>query len=153
MKGMKIISLVAVLGCLCVFSGCASSGAIGTLPQIQDVNSAGDVFVIRESSIVGAAMSYVVTVDGNDIFEIGSGQYTKFKLNQGRYNIGVKCFGGWTPSTKEESVQVAVKANGSSFLVIAPNARCAGIRQESEETGQREIQSSKYVPFIGVNKL
>ncbi|WP_321403852.1 hypothetical protein [Maridesulfovibrio sp.] len=152
MKEMKIISLVALLGCLCVFSGCASSGAIGTLPEIKNVNSAGEVYVIRESSIVGAAISYVVTVDESDIFEIGSGQYTKFKLNQGRHTIGVKCFGSWTPTIKEESIQVAVKANGSSFLVIAPNARCAGIRQIDSSTGQAEVKSSKYVPFVGVNE-
>lgn len=149
---IKLCIFVSLFLCVLAITGCASSGAIGTLPDIQDVSSAGDVYVIRESSIVGAAISYAVTVDGSDIFEIGSGQYTKFKLNQGRHTVGVKCFGGWTPTTKEESIQVAVKANGSSFLVIAPNARCAGIRQVDSSTGQAEVKSSKYVPFIGVNK-
>ena len=57
-----------------LIAGCAS-GPIGKLPAIADEKQIGEITVIRVSSIVGATNSYIVTLNGNEIFGIRSGQW------------------------------------------------------------------------------
>ena len=79
-----------VVFCIAFLTGCAASGRIGDMPEIADINSASEVVVIRVSNIVGAANSYIVSLNGNDFFNIGSGENTKFLINEGEHFISVK---------------------------------------------------------------
>ena len=140
--GKSFFAFVLMLSILS--AGCAS-GPIGKLPTISNDKPSVEVTVIRVSSIVGATNSYKITLNGNDIFGIRSGQYTKFKLNEGEYHIGVKCFGGWTPTWKEDSLKFNVTPNSNSYFLISPNLSCASIKAITETEAQEKIKESKYV--------
>jgi outer membrane protein assembly factor BamE (lipoprotein component of BamABCDE complex) len=128
-------------------TGLLGSGPIDDLPTISDEKRSGEVTVIRISSILYLAISYIINLDGVEIFVIQSGQHTKFKLNEGEHYIGVKCKGGgqgWI----EESLKFNVVPNSSSFFKVSPNFfSCAGIESITEEEALIEIKNSKYVPM------
>jgi len=124
--------------------GCAS-GPIGRLPAIEDQAQSGDVFVIRNSNFVGSGVSYYITIDGNDMFAIRVGQYTKFKLVIGEHYIGVKCFGGWSPTWKEDSRKFSVLPQQGTYFIVSPNMSCADIQLMNPESGIEWIKKSTYV--------
>ena len=128
-------------------TGLFGSGPIDNLPAIVDEKRSGEVTVIRIHSALGLANYYIIDLNGTDIFVIRSGQHTKFKLNEGEYYIGVKCFGGWSPGWKEEFLDFSVTPNSSSFFKVAPNFSCAGIESITEEESLIKIENSKYVPM------
>jgi len=127
-----------------VIAGCAT-GRIGRLPRIENVGLAGEVTIIRVSSMTGVTNSYIITLDGQDIFGIRSGQYTKCKLNPGEYYIGVRCFGGWAPIWNEDSIKVTVTPNGRSYYLVRPDISCASIEPITEAEAQKRIPKSKYI--------
>lgn len=115
------------------------------MPAVINVASAGKVVTIRVSSIVGAANGYTVALDGKDLFGIGSGEHAEFLVPEGEHYIAVKCFGGWTPTWKEDSLKFSAKAADSNFFVIRPNMNCAEIKPGNEAEAKQLLQSSKPV--------
>jgi hypothetical protein len=132
------------LVCAIFIAGCAS-GPIGKLSPIVDEKRSGEITVIRVSSIVGVANSYIVTLNGTDVFAIRSGQYTKFKFNEGEHYIGIKCFGGWSPTWKQDSLRFTIAPNSSLYFLVSPNMSCASIVSIAEADGRNRMQSSEYV--------
>ncbi len=128
-------------------TGLFGSGPIDNLPAIVDEKRSGEVTVIRIQNIVGLANSYIINLNGIEIFVIRSGQHTKFKLNEGEHYIGVQCFGGWSTGWNEEFLTFSVIPNSSSFFKVAPNLSCAGIESITEEEALIKIENSKYVPM------
>ena len=134
-----------VLGLTMLLSAGCASGPLAKLPTIATNKPSGEVTVIRISSIVGVTNSYKITLNGNEVFGIRSGQYTKFKLNEGEHYIGVKCFGGWTPTWKEDSLKFNVTPNSNSYFLISPDLSCASIKATTEAEAQEKMKDSKYV--------
>ena len=127
-----------------ILSACGTmSGRIGELPVVENPTSAGKVVTVRISSIVGAANGYTVALDGNDLYGIGSGEHAEFLVPEGEHYIAVKCFGGWTPTWKEDSLKFFASASETSFFVISPNFTCADIRAISEADATKKLQGSK----------
>lgn len=132
-----ILSVIAITGC--------ASGPIGKLPIVTDRSRAGEVTLIRTKNMIGITNSYVISLDNNDIFNIRSGQYTKFELSEGEHSIAVKCFGGWSPTWKENSLKFLMKPNNKTYFLISPNMDCAKIVLISENEAQGIIQESEYM--------
>ena len=145
----NIIKSLLVLVSAILIAGCAS-GPLTRLPTIEDEKRSGEVTVIRISSFIGVAGSYIIILNGAEIFGIRSGQYTKFKLNEGEYEIGVKCsdlmgpicFGG---PRRLDSLKFSATSNSSSYFLVSPNFSCAGIKQITEAEALKRIQNSKYI--------
>ena len=110
-------------------SGCASSGRVGNLPDVAPGEASSELGLIRVSSPVGLANSYYVSLDGKDVFSLRSGQHTQFPITAGQHYISVKCFGGWSPTWKEDSTSFVARANEPSYFKISPDLRCAQIVQ------------------------
>lgn len=142
MKNLVLVSLFVVL-----LSSCATGGRMGALPEVDENMPSGEIIVIRKSSFVGAAISYYVTVDGEPIFSILSGKHTKFVLAPGSYRIGVQCFGGWTPTWKEDSIEINIGHEETKYVFISPNMRCAGIEELDAQLGKRRMESTKFVEY------
>jgi hypothetical protein len=143
-KEDQMKTLLLLLSCLVSSVGCAT-GPMAKLPPIDASARSGEVTVIRASSIVDITNSLLLTLDGKEIFGIRSGQYTKFTVNEGNHVIGVKCFGGWTPTWKEDTRPVKVKTGESHYLLVSPDLSCAGIEPVNEAEGQRRAKDSEYV--------
>jgi len=147
----NIIKSLLVLVSAILIAGCAS-GPLTRLPTIEDEKRSGEVTVIRISSFFGVAVSYIITLNGFEIFGIRSGQYTKFKLNEGEYEIGVKayvmgpiCWGGPPSNWRLDSLKFSATSNSSSYFLVSPNITGAGIKQITEAEALKRIQNSKYI--------
>lgn len=135
----------AVLIALTLSSCGTTSGRIGELPKISDQSTASKITVVRISSIVGAANGYTVALDGKDIFGIGSNEYAAFNVPAGEHYIAAKCFGGWTPTWKEDSIKFEAKPSKENFFLISPNMKCAEIKISNEAEAKKHLQGSKRV--------
>jgi len=145
MRNLIAISLVLAL------AGCGTtSGRIGELPAVANATSAGKVVTVRISSIVGAANGYTVALDGKDLYGIGSGEHAEFLVPEGEHYIAVKCFGGWTPTWRDDSVKFSANPSESSYFVISPNLKCADIKPIPETEAKKLLQGSK---FLSLEKM
>ena len=143
MENNRMKSLLVLVSAILI-AGCAS-GPLTRLPTIEDEKRSGEVTVIRTSNFIGVAVSYIITLNGAEIFGIRSGQYTKFKLNKGEYEIGVKCFGGSDATWKLDSIRFSVTSNSSSYFLVSPNLSCAAIKSITDAEALKRIQNSKYI--------
>jgi hypothetical protein len=138
-KLLLVVCLVAGI------SSCASSGRIGEIPTVPLGQPAGKLVVIRVSSIVGVANSYYIAIDGKDIFAIRSGEHTEFTVGAGEHYIAVKCFGGWSPTWKEDSIKFSASSEKESFFKISPNMTCAQIKPIEADEAKKLIATSKFI--------
>jgi hypothetical protein len=98
---------------------------------------------------VGAANPFTIALDGNDLFRIGSGEHAEFPVPAGSHRIAVKCFGGWTPTMKEDTESFAAAAGETRYFRVAPSATCADIEAIGEGTAKRELGSSTAINLAG----
>lgn len=141
---MKIRSFLPPLLLALFLAGCGtSSGRIGELPAVTDATSAGKVVTVRVSSFVGAANGYTVSLDGKDLYGIGSGEHAEFLVPAGEHFIAVKCFGGWTPTWKEDSLKFHASPSETSYFAISPNLKCADIKAVAEADALKLLQGSE----------
>ena len=140
---LKKICLVSVL----ILTGCttASSGRLGELPKINSGDPSSKLVIIRVSTIVGGANSYYVSLDGKDIFSLRSGDYTSFYIPSGEHFIAVKCFGGWTPTWKEDSKSFTAKPKQTYYFEISPNFSCAEIVAIDDDKSRKLMTDGKFV--------
>lgn len=135
---------IAILSLFLVNCG-TTSGRLGELPSIPNKEIASKVTVVRISSIVGAVNGYTVALDGKDIFGIGSGEYAEFFVPEGEHFIAAKCFGGSTPTWKEDSLRFVAKPSKHEFFLISPNITCAEIEFSSEDEARKHLEKSKQI--------
>ena len=140
----NIMKSLLVLVSAILIAGCAS-GPLSRLPTIEDEKRSGDVTVIRTRNIYAGAVSYIITLNGAEILGIRSGQYTNFKLNEGEYEIGVKCFGGSGTTWRLDSLRFNVTSMSTSYFLVGPNLSCASIEIITEAEALNRIQNSKYI--------
>ena len=140
---MKALALLAATALL---AGCGStSGRLGPLPEVKNSSSASKVVVVRVSSMVGAANGYIVALDGKDVLGIGSGEHAEFAVAAGEHYLGVKCFGGFTPTWKENSLRFDARQAAPSYFVVSPNLSCAAVRSADEAEARKLLATSKAV--------
>ena len=138
---MKKLILVSILF---VLAGCGTtSGRIGEMPLITDKASAADVLVVRISTFVGAGNGYTIALDGKDLFGIGSGEHARFQVPQGQHYIAVKCFGGMSPTWKEDSLKFDAGTVAPSIFLVSPAGSCAEIKKSTQDEVKEHLEKSK----------
>jgi hypothetical protein len=151
-KKSKIkILIIASLALFLVGCG-TTSGRLGELPSVPNKEFASKVTVVRISSIVGAVNGYTVALDGKDIFGIGSGEHAEFFVPEGEHYIAVKCFGGWTPTWKDDSLKFIAKPSEHEFFLISPNTTCAEINVSNETETKKHLERSKRIDLEKTSK-
>lgn len=144
MKKMLVTSAIVAS----VLVGCATGRiTTGTLPKVQDPSASTEVVVIRVSSIVGVTNSYHIVVDDQAVFGIRSGEHTTFKIPSGKHAIGVRCFGGFTPTWKENKFDYSFQPQEKAYFVISPSLGCADIASVKPQEASTLIEKSTYKPF------
>jgi hypothetical protein len=139
------LAAAALAAALTAGSGCASSGRIGDLPAIATGSPSSPLVLIRVSSMLGAANSYYVALDGKDLFSIRSGEYTEFPVPAGEHVVTVKCFGGWSPTWKEDAQKFVAVPNQPNHFEISPSMPCAGIKPITAEAGKAAAAKSTFI--------
>ena len=138
MKNM-IYTLLTIL----LLSSC--SGPMGALPPLAKNSKFGTVVVVRSNSVVGSTNNFRLTLNKKNIFSIRAGEYTSFKTEPGELVLGVTCFGGWTPTPKREYTDITVENKQTNYVLISPNASCAGIEEINATQAKNLISKSSFV--------
>jgi predicted small lipoprotein YifL len=145
-EGDRMMKTLVLAATAALLAGCGTtSGRLGPLPEVPDASVAAKVVVVRISSIVGAANGYTVAIDGKDIFGIGSGEHAEFQVSPGEHYLGVKCFGGFTPTWKEDSLKFDAAKASSNYFVVSPSMTCAAVRGADEAEAKKLLSGSKAV--------
>ena len=81
----KIVLFGALVG---LIISCAH-GKTDHFPTVEDPSEAAEVFVIRDSNLLGWGMSLKVALDDSIIARLRSGEYVAFYVNPGFHSLGV----------------------------------------------------------------
>jgi hypothetical protein len=137
--------LWVMYGVLFLLTGCASSGRLAPLPLVDPGKSSAKLLVYRISSMIGVTNSYSLLLDGKEVFSIRSGEHTEFLIESGEHLLGVKCFGGWNPTWKENFVLHNFSTDTMNFFEISPSGNCADIRLVSADEGRKRLVDSTFI--------
>ena len=132
-----------------ILAGCASAGRIGDLPAITEGSPSATLVLIRPSNVIGMTNSDYVALDGKDVFSIRSGDNTRFAIPPGPHAVAVKCFGGWSPTWKEDSKAFVAEGGGTSYFSISPSMKCSKIEPVSEADGKALLGRTTFVDPAG----
>jgi len=132
-----------------ILAGCASAGRIGDLPAITEGSPSATLVLIRPSDVIGMTNSDYVALDGKDVFSIRSGDNTRFAIPPGPHAVAVKCFGGWSPTWKEDSKAFVAEGGGTSYFSISPSMKCSKIEPVSEADGKALLGRTTFVDPAG----
>lgn len=126
----SLLALVAAL----LLAGCASSGPLSILPDVPP-DQAGTIVVARNNNLIGAAIAYIVSLDGVRVLAITVGQYARLPVRAGDHMISVGCGG-----ISESGVRVTVAPGAERYVVLSPNVTsCADMDLVPEAEGRAFI--------------
>lgn len=87
------------------------------LAEVQQHAGAAKVVVTRTRSIVGAGLKYGVGLDGMDRGSVRTGRHIEFEARAGTpHTIAVRCFGGWSPTMRFDSLQFTPNVGERLFI-------------------------------------
>jgi hypothetical protein len=123
----------------------AQSQAPDSAGMQQDAGVA-NVVVLRTQSLVGAGLKYGISLDGMDRGSLWTGRHVEFEAGAGTpHTVGVKCFGGWSPTMKFDSLQFTA-ANGETIhFKVRPGGACAVIERIGEEEARQMLAKSRKI--------
>jgi hypothetical protein len=156
MKRFVVLFVLLVLAG-CTLFGQGQEGDLPTktdksaLPTITDRGMAGKVVVVRIKMFYGVLKSFLVALDGKDIFWINSGEHTEFFVPEGEHYITVKycnpsgvLFPG--PSAfKEHPFKFVVKASETIFFLVSPDFDCPKIKLSNETEAKKHLEGSNFI--------
>ena len=112
-------------------AGCSSGVLKVSLPEILADEPSGQVFVIRESSLLlGSGVKFAILLDGSEVFKVGNGKYTKFPLAPGEYTISVLCFGGGSPTWKQQDQFFFLENKDEVYFSVSDDLMACARMQE-----------------------
>ena len=94
---------------------------------------------------MGVANSYYLALDGKDVFSIRSGEHTQFPIPAGEHVVSVKCFGGWTPTWKENGKPFVGAERQASYFEVGPSMGCAKITQITPTEARKLLDSTQLI--------
>jgi hypothetical protein len=151
------LALIVILACAQLLGCAGGQSPVGrvagsTLPAGSDVPGAPEIFIIRMDSSDYWAMvlntpSYLIALDGTDIFMLAPWYYTNFSIAVGEHRIVVKCYQRGVEHLQEDSLVLQVETKQRYYFKIAPDSLCATIKPIGENEGLELIKGSRYIPF------
>jgi hypothetical protein len=144
---MISVSFLLLLGCAKVSKAPESSSDEAKL--FNTVEGKSVVYLYREKRAVGAAVQYMVKINGIDAGGTGPGTFFRWELKPGTYSIA--------SSSTESSATVQVNAEAGKLYFFKQIGRLGfestrlSIKEVDEKTGKKDIQGlkllvSSYIP-------
>lgn len=113
-------------------------------PQQQD--GVARVVVLRPQAFIGSGLKYGVSLDGMDRGRLGVGRHVEFEARAGMTHVvGVKCFGGWSPTMKFDSMQFTAAHSETVYFEVRIGGECAAIQRIGEEAARQLLAKSRKI--------
>lgn len=138
---IRALSLIAIAFAV---TGCISAGKLSTLPKLENPATACDVYVIRESTILGAALTYGLAIDQHDFVGIRNGQYTKIRVDRGAHVLTAKYPRQLFLGTAESSLSFEATTNRPVYLFVSPGIKVQ-LDELSEQQGASRVLEARFI--------
>ena len=122
------------------------------LPAGSDVPGAPEIFIIRRDvsdfwAMMLNTQSYLIAVDGSDLFMLAPWYYTNFSISDGEHRLLVKCHQRGVELLQEDSLVLQAETKKRYYFKVVPGNLCATIKPIDENEGLELIRDSRYIPF------
>ena len=91
---------------------------LSPLPKITDAENAAEITVIRASHLLGGGVTYSIALDNKEVSTIRSGEYTRFRVSQGKHSLAVTPF-GYPAMSKENKIDLTLEPKTKAFYSIS----------------------------------
>jgi hypothetical protein len=136
--------MVMWLLCALVVNGCATHGLISVLPTPSNPQEAAEIVVARESRLTGSAVTFVVTVNGAEIYGLRVGEHVVMRVNPGDQIIGARYRSAFL-TMEEVTVSVRAEARGTYYFRIDPGIGAPVMNAVTSEVGRALIAKTKRI--------
>ncbi len=141
---MNTLRMVVAMTLLAALTGCAAQGQLSSVPVVENPDAACDVYVIRKSAMFGAAISYVIGIDHNDLLKIASGYYVHVQVDGGSHVATVKYPRQGFLGTAESSLGFECAPNEKVYILVWPGF-AVNMKLLSEQEGAKLVSKYKQV--------
>lgn len=117
---------------------------VSSVPKTDDLATASDVYIIRESNFVGSGLTYTVGLDHQDFLKIGSGQYVQIKADRGPHILSVKYPKQAFVGTVEKSMDFVCQPDKKVYLLMWPGFSVK-MKELSVEEGAKLVSKYKRI--------
>ena len=112
--------------------------------DVRQENGVARVVVLRPQAFIGSGLKYGISIDGMDRGRLGVGRHVEFEASAGTTHVmGVKCFGGWSPTMKFDSVQFTAANGETAYFKVRIGGECAAIEKIGEEEARQLLAKSR----------
>lgn len=114
--------------------------------EAQQENGVARVVVLRPQAFIGSGLKYGISMDGMDRGRLGVGRHVEFEASAGVSHVmGVKCFGGWSPTMKFDSLHFTATHGETIHFEVRMGGECAAIARIGEEEARQLLAKSKKI--------
>ncbi len=140
-------------GCLAlVLAGCAGEQVLlRPLPVASEPST--EVTVIRPRSIVAAEYPFYVVVADQPVFDLRSGENTRFRVSSGRQVLAIRCLGAPGAKPPETRIEHDFPAGGSAWFIVEPKSDCASVRPVDSRNATAEVATTRFRALGTVNVM
>ena len=148
-RRLLIVRQIVLLSAVLLTTAC-SNKASTFVPAPQDADKDSIVYIYRPSSSTNFMMSPKVVIDGNEKFNIGSGDYRYVYLQPGRHTLGLNPTDQYMT---DAALELTVETGGSYYLRVktslkfepdSMNTRRFWFEQVTEKQALGEIGDTGY---------
>jgi len=144
---MEMRKLCLLLALTIGAAGCGSGAGwrtyhvpLSPLPAVQD-HEAAELVVFRTNSVRAAILSFLIAIDGVDVFYMPNKSYKIFRLKAGEHVVTVrKAFDG-AVTHNESVIRLSLTAGARRYLVLSPSSsRLVDIDEMTQLAGERQLK-------------
>ena len=143
------LPVAALLLCACA----TDEIVVGPPPPIADPAQAAEVTVIRPRTIVASEFPFYITIGEQPIFDLRSGEYTRFPLPAGKRSFAIRCLGGTAAKPVETRIEHEFIARRAAIFLIEPKFECASITPIDEKTAEPLLARTRFRAVGTTSKL
>jgi uncharacterized protein (TIGR02246 family) len=137
-----------------LLTACASDSIpIFPLPEVANPEQASEVTFIRPRAIVASEFPFYITLGERPVFDLRSGEYTRFRIASGRQSIAMRCLGGPASKPTETRIERDFIAGRAEFFVVEPKFECASIEPVGAQAAAALIPRTRFRAVGTVSKL
>lgn len=145
-------NLILIAFIILMLNGCAikeqlkSSGQWSTIQEPEDLLNSCELYIIRSSSIFGAAIRYTVAIDYQDLAVMTVGDSINVKLSPGPHIITAKYPRQLFLGTAESTLEINCQLKTPIYVYMTPGIS-VGLKKLSIEDGIELYRDSDIIPL------
>ncbi len=123
------------------------------LPEVANPAQASEVTFIRPRALVASEFPFYITLGERPVFDLRSGEYTRFRVASGRQSIAVRCLGGTASKPTETRIERDFAPGRAEFFVVEPKFECASIEPVAAQAAAVLIPRTRFRAVGTVSKF